>query len=250
MVRELIRDSGVDRYTAEISRYPLLTREREKALAERYRNHGDFAAAHQLVVANLRFVVKVAHEYRGYHLNLLDLIQEGNIGLMLAIRKFDPRKGFRLISYAVWWIRAQIHNFIMRSWSLVKLGSGHVRRKLFFKQRPARDSSLDAPVWERESETWLDQLNSPGPSQEDQMLAVEERQLIRGLVSNAMRRLNRRERYIVRKRLMTDEPRTLQQIGRHFQVSREYIRQIERNILRRFRQALINNGDWAPAVAG
>ncbi len=128
----------LDRYLAEVTRHPLLSREEELALARRWRDEQDVGAAHALVVANLRFVVKIAHEYRGYGLKLLDLIQEGNVGLMHAVKKFDPDRGYRLISYAVWWIRAQIHEFIMRSWSLVKLGSGRLKRRLFFKLRAAR----------------------------------------------------------------------------------------------------------------
>ena len=129
----------IDRYVSEINRYKLLTREGEMELALRYRDASDLQAAHKLVVSNLRFVVKIAHEYRGYGFKLLDLIQEGNIGLMMAVKKFDPSKGYRLISYAVWWIRAYIQNFIIRSWSLVKLGTTQAQRKLFFKLRSERE---------------------------------------------------------------------------------------------------------------
>src|SRR5262245_39119569 len=129
----------IDRFVSEINRYSLLTREQEMALALRYRDGGELEAAHHLVVSNLRFVVKIAHEYRGYGFKLLDLIQEGNIGLMMAVKKFDPSKGYRLISYAVWWIRAYIQNFIIRSWSLVKLGTTQAQRKLFFKLRSERE---------------------------------------------------------------------------------------------------------------
>jgi len=126
---------SIDRYVAEINRYPLLNREQEQKLAYRLRKTGDVDAAHQLVTSNLRFVVKIAHEYKGYGLRLLDLIQEGNIGLMIAVKKFDPKRGYRLISYAVWWIRAYIQNFVLRSWSLVKLGTTQAQRKLFYKLR-------------------------------------------------------------------------------------------------------------------
>src|SRR6478735_7266150 len=132
-------DRSLDRYVAEINRYPLLTREQEVELAERYRRDTDEDAAHRLVVCNLRFVVKTAHEYRGYGLKLLDLIQEGNIGLMIAVKKFDPSKGYRLVSYAVWWIRAYIQSFIMRAWSLVKVGTTQAQRKLFFRLRSERE---------------------------------------------------------------------------------------------------------------
>ncbi len=133
-----LRPDNIDRYVAEISRYPLLTRDEELELATRYRDLGEIAAAHKLVVSNLRFVVKIAHQYRGYGLKLIDLIQEGNLGLMMAVKKFDPSKGYRLISYAVWWIRAQIRSFIVRSWSLVKIGTTYAQRKLFFSLRGRR----------------------------------------------------------------------------------------------------------------
>lgn len=135
-----LRNGELDRYIGELSKYPLLDRDEEQRLARLYRDEGDVAAAHQLVVSNLRFVVKIAHTYRGYGLKLLDIVQEGNIGLMHAVKKFDPDRGYRLISYAVWWIRAQIQSFVMRSWSLVKVGSGRVRRKLFFKLRSERSA--------------------------------------------------------------------------------------------------------------
>jgi len=126
---------SLDRYVAEINQYPLLSREAETALAHTLRDDDDLESAHRLVTANLRFVVKVAHEYKGYGFRLLDLIQEGNIGLMMAVKKFDPDRGYRLISYAVWWIRAYIQNFILRSWSLVKIGTTQAQRKLFYKLR-------------------------------------------------------------------------------------------------------------------
>ena len=132
-------DRSMDRYVGEISQYSLLSREDELELARRYRIDGDLQAAHLLVVSNLRFVVKIAHEYRGYGLKLLDLVQEGNIGLMMAVKKFEPAKGYRLISYAVWWIRAYIQNFVLKSWSLVKLGTTQAQRKLFFRLRSERD---------------------------------------------------------------------------------------------------------------
>ena len=134
-----LRENNIDQYVAEIKRYPLLNAEEELALARQYRDEGDIAAAHQLVVGNLRFVVKIAHEYRHYGMTTVDLIQEGNMGLMMAVKKFDPDRGYRLISYAVWWIRAQIQSFVQRSWSMVKVGMTSARRKLFFKVRSERN---------------------------------------------------------------------------------------------------------------
>jgi len=227
--------------------------------------------------------VKIAHEYRGYGLKLLDLVQEGNIGLMMAVKKFEPEKGYRLISYAVWWIRAYIQNFIMRSWSLVKLGTTQAQRKLFFKLRSereradraagpggtattlslaqkldvrehdisdmegrlaARDFSLDMELQEGGRQTHLELLAAPEDStnQEEVYGVQEKRHLVRGRVHEAMEYLNEKERYIVENRLMTDEPKTLQEIGKHFRISRERARQIEGNVIRKIRSALLNSG--------
>ena len=130
----------LDRYMSEINRLPLLSRDEESALARRWRDHQEIAAAHQLTCGHLRFVVKIANEYRSYGMRLLDLIQEGNIGLMMAVKKFDPDRGIRLITYAVWWIRAYIQNFIIHSWSLVKIGTTQAQKKLFFKLSQAREA--------------------------------------------------------------------------------------------------------------
>lgn len=277
MVRQAEQEATIDRYIREINKYPVLKREQEVALAYRYRDHGDVEAGHQLVVANLRFVVKVAHEYRGYGLRLVDLIQEGNIGLIMAIKKFDPTKGYRVISYAVWWVRAYIQNFILRSWSLVKLGTTQAQRKLFFKLRAerdradrdagpgqtasiaalaerldvheqdvtdmemrlaARDFSLDVELRDGAKQTHLDMLAAEGTDQEDRCGRAEVKHLLRGKVAEAMELLNEKERYIVQNRLMTDEPQTLNEIGKHFHISRERARQIEGNVIRKIRVIL------------
>lgn len=275
-------NESVDRYVGEINRYKLLTREQEVALAEQYAKNDDLQAAHKLVVSNLRFVVKIAHEYRGYGLKLLDLIQEGNIGLMMAVKKFDASKGYRLISYGVWWIRAYIQNFIIRSWSLVKLGTTQAQRKLFFKLRSerdkadraagpgesvstqqlakrlkvaegevssmemrlaARDFSLDAELEPGARQSHLDLLPDTNNSNQEEKLAnLEERRLVRTKVHEAMGDLNEKERFIVENRLMTDEPRTLQEIGSHFSISRERARQIEGNVIRKIRVAFQGSG--------
>jgi len=275
-------NQSMDQYVSEINRYKLLTREQETELAVRYAEKGELQAAHKLVVSNLRFVVKIAHEYRGYGLKLLDLVQEGNIGLMMAVKKFDPSKGYRLISYAVWWIRAYIQNFIIRSWSLVKLGTTQAQRKLFFKLRSerdkadreagpgetatvkslakrlkvaegevndmemrlaARDFSLDAELEPGARQSHIDLLaDDKGPSQEEQLARLEERRLVRGKVHEAMGSLNEKERYIVENRLMTDEPKTLQEIGQYFSISRERARQIEGNVIRKIRMHLADTG--------
>ncbi len=260
---------------AEVSRFPLLSRDEELALARAYHEHNDIAAAHQLVVSNLRFVVKVAHQYRGYGLRLLDLIQEGNIGLMTAVKKFDPSKGYRLISYAVWWIRDRIHSFLLRSWSLVKLGSGRVRRKLFFKLRStrsqveqeqssekdprglaqrlgveeselsemelrmaARDFSLDAEVTDGGGATHLDRMQAETTSPEQEVLGKEERRLLSEALASVGDKLNHKERYVLEERLLADEPLTLAQVGQQFGVSRERARQIESQVIAKLRVSL------------
>ena len=275
-----LQTENIDRYMAEVSRHPLLSREEEQTLARRYFDEGALDAAHQLVVANLRFVVKVAHEYKGYGLKLLDLIQEGNIGLMVAVKKFDPYKGYRLISYAVWWIRAYIQGFIMRSWSLVRLGAGRIHRKLFFKLRSAkakaeaehrgdeeavraalaeqlqvaesdlqdmearfaaRDFSLDAKIGdEGSSVSHLDMMQESGANAEEALGEQQEQQELRGKVALAMETLNEKERYIVENRLLSDEPQTLQQIGDAFKVSRERVRQLENRVISKLRSTFGN----------
>lgn len=266
-------------YLAEINRLPLLSAEEEFRLAVRYHEEGDVEAAHKLVTSNLRFVVKVAYEYSSYGIRMADLVQEGNIGLMQAVKKFDPYKGYRLISYAVWWIRATIQNFILKSWSLVKIGTTQAQRKLFYKLRQtkralarflpesdtltddschtlaktldvrddevaqmdarlkARDASLDQPLTADGDTTHLDCLTSLD-NQEELLVNKEEAELVHGQVSKALTCLNEKERYIVEKRLMTDEPLTLQEIGDRYHISRERARQLEERAKQKIRMAL------------
>ncbi len=284
----LHHDSEFQRYVTEAARFPLLSREEEQALARRLRDEDDVAAAHRLVVANLRFVVKIAYEYRGYGLRLLDIVQEGNIGLMHAVKKFDPDKGYRLISYAVWWIRAHIHEFLLRSWSLVKLGSGRVRRKLFFKLRSersklqqdagadssvdgsdvelarrlgvadaelsememrmaARDFSLDAPVSNEAETSHMDVLADDVPNQEAQLGAHEEQKLLRGAIERTTAALDDKERAVLDRRLLAEEPATLAEIGDGFGVSRERMRQIEGRVIDKLRLAMTARPKLLPA---
>lgn len=272
----LDNERHLDQYVAEIRKFPLLTREEEVELARRHRDSGDVAAAHKLVVSNLRFVVKIAHEYRGYGLKLLDLIQEGNVGLMNAVKKFDPERGYRLISYAVWWIRAHIHGYIVRSWSLVRLGATATQRKLFFKLRSvrsrlqamlgqeqvpaellagelgvpqaevsemekrlaARDFSLDATMDEEKSTAYVDVLPAHEPNQEEIVMRQEQRAMVRSRLDALMPTLDERERYIAEKRLLEDDPVTLQDVGDRFQLTRERARQIEGKLIDKLRKAL------------
>src|SRR5690242_15497093 len=239
-------------YLSEINHYSLLTVEEEQKLARRFRK-ADLAAGHKLVTSNLRFVVKVAYEYRSYGIKMSDLIQEGNIGLMKAVQKFDPDKGIRLISYAVWWIRAYIQNYILKSWSLVKLGTTQAQRKLFFslartrrelekmnsgenvvpnadeiaqklRVKPSevremeqrmggRDLSLDAPMGEDGGNSHIDFVASAASAQDDEFADKEEAGIISSRVQMALLRLDPRERFIIEQRVMNERPMTLKELG-------------------------------------
>jgi len=265
---------GFDHYMAQVNRFPLLKAEEEAQLARHYRDTGDLEAAHRLVCANLRFVVKVALEYRNYGIRLLDLIQEGNIGLMQAVRKFDPERGLRLITYAVWWIRAYIQDFIMKSWSLVKVGTTQAQKKLFFKLAQTRnalrnltgnddsaevaamldvsealvtemgqrlgqrDASLDVELNEGNDYTLLDILPDRRPSQETVLINRQERQQRDQRTHAALAELPTRERHIVEQRFLSDTPCTLQELADEYGISRERVRQLEQNALRRLKNAL------------
>ena len=265
---------NLSHYFTQINRYPILSPEDEFALAVRYKEREDTEVAHQLITANLRFVVKVSLEYRGYGLKLLDIIQEGNIGLMVALKKFDPHKGFRFISYAIWWIRAYIQNFIIRSWSLVKMGTTQIQKKLFYKMGrikglaheehqeekiaelaqelkvsssdieemqkrfAGRDLSLDAKLDLDQGISFLDLLPDYSPDQEDLLGERETGAGLRGEVGEALDDLSERERFIVRHRIMADDPMTLQELGDTFAISRERVRQIEGEALRKMKDRL------------
>ena len=265
---------GFEHYMAQINRFGLLSAEQEHELAARYQRNGDLDAAQRLICANLRFVVKVALEYRGYGLRLLDLVQEGNIGLMQAVRKFDPERGLRLITYAVWWIRAYIHNYIIKSWSLVKIGTTQAQKKLFYKLAQTRsalrsltgaasaaevadelevdqavveemdrrlgqrDLSLDVELAEGEEYTLLDILPDRRASQEAVLIDREERRLLGDRTRTALGALPTRERQIIEQRILNAPPRTLQELADEFGISRERVRQLEQNALRRLKVAL------------
>ena len=269
-----VAGDGFEHYMAQINRFDLLTAEQEHELAVRYQRYGDLEAAQRLICANLRFVVKVALEYRGYGLRLLDLVQEGNIGLMQAVRKFDPERGLRLITYAVWWIRAYIHNYIMKSWSLVKIGTTQAQKKLFYKLAQTRsalrsltgaasaaevadelevdqavveemdrrlgqrDLSLDVELAEGDEYTLLDLLPDRRASQEEVLIDREERRLLGDRTRAALATLPTREQQIIEQRILNTPPRTLQEIADEFGISRERVRQLEQNALRRLKVAL------------
>jgi len=262
----------LDIYIAEINRFNILTSEEEFKLAVRFTKNADMQAAEKLVTSNLRFVVKIAHEYKNYRVKLIDLIQEGNIGLMHAVKKFDPYKGYRLISYAVWWIRAYMQNYIIKSWSLVKIGTTQTQRKLFFKLGQAkkkleglsktnpefreiaellnvredqieemdlrlknRDVSLDASMNEEGDSTYIEHLVYDGEDQEEILMKKEETALVKKNIAGALEILNEREKHIIQHRVMADRPETLQEIGDKFNITRERARQIEKEALKKLR---------------
>ncbi len=269
---------GFEQYMVQVNRFALLSREEEQSLALRYRREGDLEAAHRLTCANLRFVVKIAMEYRAYGCKMLDLVQEGNIGLMMAIKKFDPERGLRLITYAVWWIRAYIHNYIIRNWSLVKIGTTQAQKKLFFKLRQTRealrrltgrgdsgqiareldvsseeveqmslrlggrDASLDMELVEGEDFTLLDTLADDRATQEEALAERQEQSVRAEKVARALKSLNEREGHIVRDRILAETPRTLQELADDYGISRERVRQLERNALVKMKQALEGPG--------
>jgi len=260
-------------YLAEIRRFPLLDAEEEKRLAVSFYEEKDLAAAHTLITSNLRFVVKICTEYRAYGMKMLDLIQEGNIGLMMAVRKFNPYKGVRLISYAVWWIRAYVQNFIVSNWSLLKIGTTQAQKKLFFKlnqaknaiksmlghdnlqeaaivldvkeseviemdQRMRGDCSLDAELEAGSGHSMLDSLPDERRSQEELLSDHQEAAILQKEVARAMEKLNDKERYIIEHRVAAEEPETLQEIAEHFAISRERVRQIEEGARKKLRSLL------------
>jgi RNA polymerase sigma-32 factor len=265
----------LDLYIKEINRFPLLTPEEEFKLAVRLKKYNDMSAAETLIVSNLRFVVKIAHEYHNYGFKLADLIQEGNIGLIHAVKKFDPYKGYRLISYAVWWIRAYIQNYLIKSWSIVKIGTTQAQRKLFFKLSQAkkqletlskknpefaeiaeslgvkgsevaemdlrmgsRDVSLHEYIGDEGESSHIDFLAFEGDNQEVLLIKNEERSLVQRNIAGALANLNERESYIIQNRVMADNPETLQEIGDRYNITRERARQIEKQALKKVQLAL------------
>jgi len=265
--------NSLETYLVQINQFPLLSQEEEFKLSVKYRKYNDIEAAHKLITSNLRFVVKVAFEYKSYGVKILDLIQEGNIGLMMAVKKFNPYKGYRFISYAIWWIRAYIQNFIIKTWSLVKIGTTQAQKKLFYKigkvrkaleangesekkyellardldvtkedivemeqRMSSRDLSLDAPFDESQELTHLELLKEESLNQEEAIAQEEEKKIREHEVQNAMKRLNEKEVYVLQNRIMAEEPLTLQQIGDHLKLSRERVRQIESEALKKLKR--------------
>ena len=263
----LANEGGLSRYLDEIRKFPMLEPSEEYMLAKRWREHGDSAAAHRLVTSHLRLVAKIAMGYRGYGLPISEVVSEGNVGLMQAVKRFEPDKGFRLATYAMWWIKAAIQEYILRSWSLVKMGTTANQKKLFFNLRKAKskisalqegdlrpdqvgliakrlgvteqdvidmnrrlggDASLNAPIRDDgESGEWQDWLADDSESQETVMAEHEELDNRRQALSSALDVLNDRERRIFEARRLADDPVTLEELAEEFGVSRERVRQIE-----------------------
>ena len=259
-------ESGLSRYLNEIRKFPMLQPEQEFMLAKRWRTHEDPDAAHQLVTSHLRLVAKIAMGYRGYGLPIGEVISEGNVGLMQAVKRFEPDKGFRLATYAMWWIRASIQEYILRSWSLVKMGTTASQKKLFFNLRKAKsqisaleegdlrpdqvdiiatrlgvpkqdvidmnrrmsgDASLNAPLREEGEGEWQDWLVDESTSQEKLLADREETDNRLGALRSALGVLNERERRIFEARRLSDDPITLEDLSDEFDISRERVRQIE-----------------------
>jgi len=257
---------GLTHYLEEIRRFPMLERQEEYMLAKRWREHGDRDAAHKLVTSHLRLVIKIARKYRGYGLPISEAISDGNVGLMQAVERFEPEKGFRLATYATWWIKEAIQEYILRSWSLVKMGTTANQKKLFFNLRKAQskfsilddgdmpldqvkiiarrigvtetdvicmnrrlrgDASLNATIRKGDSGKWQDWLVDESPDQETTLAASEEFDNRHKTLSGALTGLNKRERRIFETRRLADEKITLAQLAEEFGVSRERVHQIE-----------------------
>jgi len=280
---------GLSRYLEEIRKFPMLAPDEEYMLAKRWQEHEDSDAAEQLVTSHLRLVARIAMGYRGYGLPIGEVISEGNVGLMQAVKRFDPEKGFRLATYAMWWIRASIQEYILRSWSLVKMGTTAAQKKLFFNLRRAKsqlqalddgdlrpdqvkaiatklgvpeddvismnrrlggDASLNAPIRaESESGEWQDWLVDDTPTQEDRLVEDEELQRRRSYLSSAMSVLNDRERRVFEQRRLVEDPATLEELSEEFGVSRERIRQIEVRAFEKVQKAVTSTARRAEAPA-
>lgn len=274
----LAGDSGLSRYLSEIRKFPLLAPEEEYMLAKRWKEHQDPQAAHKLVTSHLRLVAKIAMGYRGYGLPTSEIIAEGNVGLMQAVKRFEPERGFRLATYAMWWIRASIQEFILRSWSLVKIGTTTDQKKLFFNLRKAKskinaiedgdltpehvavladqlgvaedevismnrrlsgpDASLNAPMRSDSENEWQDWLPDDGLDQETVMAESQEVDERKELLTAALGELPDREREIIIARRLTDDPLTLEELSHRYGISRERVRQIEMRAFDRLQRAM------------
>src|SRR5215204_5033137 len=275
-----LSEGGLSRYLDEIRKFPMLEPTEEYMLAKRWREHGDREAAHKLVTSHLRLVAKIAMGYRGYGLPISEVVSEGNVGLMQAVKRFEPEEGFRLATYAMWWIKAAIQEYILRSWSLVKMGTTANQKKLFFNLRKAKgrisaleegdlrpdqvkqiatrlgvteqdvidmnrrlggDASLNAPLREEGEGEWQDWLVDDSASQEQILAAEEEGQNRLAALRDALSVLNPRERRIFEARRLAEDPMTLEDLSSEFGVSRERVRQIEVRAFEKIHDAVKKN---------
>ena len=271
-------EGNLSRYLQEIRKFPMLSPEEELALSRRWREHEDLEAAHKLVTSHLRLVAKIAMGYRGYGLPVGELISEGNVGMMQAVKRFDPDRGFRLATYAMWWIRAAIQEYILHSWSLVKMGTTAAQKKLFFNLRrlkgqmqaieegdlkpeqvekiatvlgvpeqdvinmnrrlAAPDHSLNAPVRADSEGEWQDWLVDESESQESSIGEQQELSGRKALLATALKTLNARERHILEERRLKDNPTTLEDLSKEYNISRERVRQIEVRAFEKLQKAM------------
>ena len=272
----LSSEGSLSFYLQEIKKFPILSKEEEYMLAKRYQDNDDTEAAHKLVTSHLRLVAKIAMGYRGYGLPITDLISEGNVGIMQAVKKFDPDKGFRLATYAMWWIRAQIQEYVLRSWSLVKIGTTAAQKKLFFNLKKiknqlksinennlspenvreiasrldvkeaeviemdnrmyAKDHSLNNKVNQDIGSEWQDMLVDENETQDITIENKDEYNFRKNLVFKAMNVLNSREKEIIKLRRLSDNPKKLEELSQKFNISRERVRQIEEKALEKLQK--------------
>ena len=276
----LSADGNLQRYLSEIRKFPMLQADEEYMLAKRWKEHGDVDAVHKLVTSHLRLVAKIAMGYRGYGLPIAELISEGNVGMMQAVKRFEPEKGFRLSTYAMWWIRASIQEYILYSWSLVKMGTTAAQKKLFFNLRRLKgqikeiddgdlapesvkqiattlavseddvvqmnrrmsggDQSLNAPTRQDGEAEWQDWLIDDSDTQDIVIAEADELDHRRSMLEAAMQTLTERERHIFTERRLRDDPVTLEDLSRDFGVSRERVRQIEVRAFEKVQRAIRN----------
>ena len=276
----LSSEGSLSLYLQEIKRFPILTAEEEYMLAKRYKEHGDAEAAHKLVTSHLRLVAKIAMGYRGYGLPVTDLISEGNVGIMQAVKKFDPEKGFRLATYAMWWIRAQIQEYVLHSWSLVKIGTTAAQKKLFFNLRKLKnqlgsiddgslspenvreianrlnvkeaevkdmegrlfsgDQSLNVQIGHEANTEWQDMIVDDSESQDKVFEKKDEYLHRKKLFNEALKILNPREKEIIKLRRLRDKPKKLEELSQQFNISRERVRQIEEKAIEKLQKEISN----------
>ena len=267
-------------YLQEIKKFPMLTAEEEYMLAKRYKEHGDSDAAHKLVTSHLRLVAKIAMGYRGYGLPVTDLISEGNVGIMQAVKKFEPEKGFRLATYAMWWIRAQIQEYVLHSWSLVKIGTTAAQKKLFFNLRKIKnqivsidsgnlspenvreiatrldvkevevsdmenrlssnDQSLNIKLGEENDTEWQDLIEDNNETHDKILEKKDELNYRKNIFVKALDVLNEREKEIIKLRKLQEKPQKLEELSKKYKISRERVRQIEEKALEKLQKEILN----------